>query len=115
MLMVAATLFPAGCSSKSEAEQDIAAGNLRLKKIKSDVPGVAQNDPEFVAFAALLSEKCGVEVVYVPKPATYDEKARIDSYNDHMYKEIDRRHGAGTLVKLREEAKQKTSVERGPK
>ncbi|HMP02673.1 MAG TPA: hypothetical protein PKD86_00705 [Gemmatales bacterium] len=109
MITMAAALYSAGCSSKSEAERDIAAGNLRLKKIESEEPGVAKNDPEFVAFAALLKEKCGVEVVYVLKPTTDDEKAEIEHYNNRMQQEIDKRFGAGTLVKLRGEAKLKAA------
>jgi hypothetical protein len=102
----------AGCSTASPADQDIAAGILRLKRIGSEEPGRGQADREAAAFATLLRERCGAEVVDVPKPATDREKTDIDRYNHRMQQEIDRRHGEGTVVRLRAEAKQKAAAEK---
>jgi len=103
------SLLLSGCGAKSEAEQDIAAGKLRLKKIK----GGDADGAEFLAFVELLKEKCGAEVVFVEKPATAEEKAGIDSYNHRMQEEIEKRHGTGIIAMVDKETKQKVAAERG--
>ena len=94
----------AGCSDGSpEAEREIAIGVLKLKTIglQADV------DREY---AALLKERCKLEVEYVPGNVGAKEEKDIERYNRRMTQEIEKQFGAGILAKIRDEAMVKVLV-----
>lgn len=90
----------------AEAERDIKGGILRLKTygLQSDV------DKEY---AALLLERCRVEVEHLATRLTPAEAKIIASYNRRMEQEIERQHGAGILTKLHQEALARVTTKKG--
>ena len=94
-----------GCSEGSpEAEREFSLGRLRLKTfgLQADV------DREY---AALLRDRCKVDVEYVAGKVGSQEEKAIDRYNKRMTQEIEKRFGAGILDRIRDEAMVKVTAE----
>jgi hypothetical protein len=95
-----------GCSGGSpEAEREISLGTLKLKTFGLQ----ADFDREY---AALLKERCKVDVQYVPGEIGASEQKDIERYNRRMTQEIEKRFGAGILDRIRDEAMVKVLKER---
>ncbi|MGA2066608.1 MAG: hypothetical protein ABSG86_16650 [Thermoguttaceae bacterium] len=102
-------VMTAGCSEKSpEAEREISLGRLKLKSFG------LQGDFER-EYAALLQERCKVDVEYVPGKVGSQEEQAIDRYNRRMSREIEKRFGAGILDQIRDEAMVKVAARHLPK
>ena len=106
--MIVALLALLGCSDqkakwrsegRSEAEKDLAAGQLRLKIYGLPFPWDRK-------YREMAWERLGVELDFVAGCIVDDELVeRVAGYNEPMQREIDRRHGPGAMDKLAEAAR----------
>jgi hypothetical protein len=88
---------------KKAAEQDIAAGVLRLKEYPP-LPAPAWHGK----FINLLKTECGVEWLVVQGPAdSKDLRDEVNAYNAVMRAEIERRFEPGIIEKLQKQAQEK--------
>jgi len=85
-------------SASEEARRDIEAGHLQLRAY-----GLVA--PQDEAFARLMQQRLGVQVVRVAGCAIGAAQVKeTEAYNRVMTAEIERRFGAGSVERLRNEA-----------
>jgi len=110
LAVLACLILVGGCTSHDSAARDdrpsgeelarreLAAGRLELRAY-----GLV--DPQEESFAQLLQDRLGVRFTRVAGCAVGgDEAKQIEAYNRVMRTEIERRFGAGSIERLREEA-----------
>lgn len=97
-------LFPAlvwQANGRAEAERDIANGTMKWK-VYGHMAGLTDTDE---LARAQLRKRFGIELEAVAQCiVTHEQMERTEGYNNRIHEEVERRHGAGAIARVWEEA-----------